>query len=159
MNYTEAYFDLLSKLWAEQIDFALVEHDIEVGDDTLDRFADCDRLWCAHSYEVYSGDLATAYGGPFGIGCVRFRGELMARFPDLLERCGEMDIHPVHPPRSYGVMDSTLTQWLRGAYGPDHGGVKVHQHAPNVRHHHVYAREHAFRPLPEPPPSDVGSPL
>jgi hypothetical protein len=158
-NYTEAYFDLLSKLWAERIDFAIVEHDIEVGPDTLDRFADCDHLWCAHSYEVYAGDVAAAYGGPFALGCARFRAELMERFPDAVEQAGKMDIHPVHPRRSYAVMDSTLTHWLRGPYGPDHGGVKVHQHAPNVRHHHAYVRTGAFRPIPEPSPSGVGSPL
>lgn len=159
MTYVEAYYDLLAKLWSECVDFAIVEHDIEIGPEVLNRFAECDRLWCAHSYEVYAGDVATAYGGPFALGCVRFRSELMARFPDAVVKAGEMDIHPVHPQRSYAVMDSTLTHWLRGPYGPDHGGVKVHQHAPNVAHHHTYVRTGAFRPIPQTPPTEVGSPL
>jgi hypothetical protein len=159
MTYTEAYYDLLCKLWADKIDFAIVEHDVEVNPETLDRFAECDHLWCAHSYEVYAGDVSAAYGGPFALGCVRFRAELMERFPDVVVEAGKMDIHPVHPPRSYGVMDSTLTHQLRGPFGPDRGGVKVHQHAPNVGHHHAYVRAGAFRPIPQPSPSEVGSPL
>jgi hypothetical protein len=140
-TYTEAYYDTLLRLWADRIDFAIVEHDVEVGPETLDHFAECPELWCAHSYEVYSGDMATAYGGAWALGCVRFRSELMAQFPDAVERAGAMDIHPVHPPRSYAVMDSTLTHWLRGPYR-----IAVHQHFPNVRHHHQYVRENTFPP-------------
>lgn len=157
MTYTEAYFDLLSRLWADRIDFAIVEHDVQIGPEVLDRFDQCERPWCAHSYEVYAGDVAAAYGGPFALGCVRFRAELMTEFPDVLVEAGKMDIHPVHPPKSYGVMDSTMTQWLRGVCRQ-----KVHQHAPNVTHHHQYVRANTF-PAWEPPsvtsPSDVESPL
>lgn len=140
-NYPEAYFDLLKELWRKRVDFAIVEHDIEVDAETLDAFAECPELWCAHSYEVYAGDVAESYGGAWALGCVRFRSELLDRFPDAVERAGEMNIHPVHPPRTYQVMDSTLTHWLKGPYG-----VTVHQHSPNVKHHHHYVRTGAFPP-------------
>lgn len=149
--YTEAYFDLLKKLWADRVDFAIVEHDVEVFSGVLDRFAECDHLWCSHSYEVYAGDVATAYGGAWALGCTRFRAELMERFPDAVERAGEMNIHAVHPPRSYQVMDSTLTHWLKGPYR-----VNVHQHLPNVTHHHRYVRTGTFPPYKAAAPA-VGS--
>jgi hypothetical protein len=135
---TESYFELVAVFWAACQDFAIVEHDMELAHDELDAFERCPELWCAHSYEVFSGDLATAYGGPFGLGCVRFRAELLDKHPDAVMVAGEMNIHPVHPQRSYAVMDSTLTQVLRSR------GEVPHQHFPNVRHHHAYMRENTL---------------
>lgn len=138
MLEVESYFNLLVERWRSRATFAIVEHDIELPAGVLDQFMNCPAAWCAHSYEVFSGDLATAYGGPFGLGCVRFRSELLHKWPDAVEAAGEMDIHPVHPQRSYAVMDSTLTQVLRSR------GEAPHQHFPNVTHHHAYLREGAF---------------
>ena len=138
MECPESYFDLVMALWTQGQDFAIVEHDVEVGPLTLESFESCRELWCAFSYPVFAGDIAENYGGPFGLGCCRFRRELLEDFPDAVIRAGERDLHPVHPPRSYAVMDSTLTGILR-AYG-----VQVHQHFPNVTHHHEYQREGAF---------------
>lgn len=131
---SRAYFDLVAGLWEAGEGFAIVEHDIELGGGELNAFFSCPQPWCAHSYEVFAGDVAAAYGGPFALGCVRFSADLLARWPDAVTMAGELDIHPVHPPRSYAVMDSTLTQILRSC------GVEVHQHYPNVLHHHAYIR-------------------
>lgn len=137
-----SYHDLMLSLWEAGEDFALVEHDIEVRPSTLRSFEECPNLWCAFSYEVYAGDVATAYGGPFALGCSRFRAQLLTEHPECVIEAGKMDLHPVHPPRSYAVMDSTLTQWLRSI--PD---LKVCHHLPNVIHHHHYLREHAYTPV------------
>jgi hypothetical protein len=150
----EAYYHLLVKLWAAADDFALVEHDTEPPPGALDGFDDCPELWCAHSYEVYSGDIAAAYGGPFGLGLSRFRGELCRMVPDAVITAGTYNDHPVHPPRSYAVMDSTLTKVLRG-FAPDiASGVRlqVHQHFPNATHHHRYVRANTFPAFTPPAP-------
>lgn len=145
MTGVESYYELIGHLWAEMEDFAIVEHDMELHTGALESFERCPNLWCAFSYEVFAGDIAEAYGGPFGLGCCRFRKELLIEFPDAVVEAGKMDIHPVHPPRSYAVMDSTLTHWLRGPYNQ-----KVCQHRPNVTHHHRYLRAGAFWPTPLP---------
>ena len=134
----ESYFELMALLWANGRDFAIVEHDVEVDPDSLDSLDTCPAPWCAFSYPVFAGDIAEAYGGPFGLGCVRFRRELLEELPQAVQLAGEMNLHPVHRPRSYAVMDSTLTRVLRAH------GVQVHQHFPNVTHHHAYLREGAF---------------
>lgn len=135
----EEYFELYREVWARAEDAAFVEHDIEIPPGTLGRFLRCSNLWCAHSYRVYWGDVAATYGGAWALGCVRFRAEVMARYPQAVELAGQMDIHPKHPPRSYAVMDSTLTQWLKGPYR-----LRVCQHWPNVTHHHRYNYEGAY---------------
>jgi hypothetical protein len=142
MLEVDSYFELLRELWALGETFAIVEHDVELPGGALEAFEDCPQLWCAHSYEVFAGDIATAYGGPYGLGLSRFRAELLARWPDAVEAAGEMDQHPVHPPRSYAVMDSTLTGALRGR------SVPVCQHFPNAVHHHHYNRDGAFLGTP-----------
>lgn len=140
MLEVESYFDLLRHQWAEGDTFAIVEHDIEVGPRSLRELEECPHEWCAFSYEVFAGDLATAYGGPFGLGCCRFRAGLLERIADAVTQAGTYDQHPVHPPRSYAVMDSSLTYVLRA-----HGLTPCH-HGPNVAHHHEYMREGAYVP-------------
>jgi hypothetical protein len=142
MLIQESYWELLRGLWDEGNTFAIVEHDIGVTRDQLFALEDCGRPWCAFSYEVYAGDLAAAYGGPYGLGCTRFRYEILQKIPGAVEEAGTYDQHPVHPPRSYAVMDSTLTRVLRSH------GHEPHQHFPNVVHRHVYNRADAFVPAP-----------
>lgn len=155
MTALDSYWTLLAGLWEQGVDFAVVEHDIVVDPDTLARFAACPELWCAHSYDVYAGDVAAVYGGAWSLGCVRFRAELMTRFGDLLERAGEVSIegsdHPIHQPKSWGVLDHAVSRNLRAR------GVDVHQHDPKVDHLHRYDREGAWEP-PRPVTEDEGVP-
>lgn len=155
MLHEDSYFQAVRTLWpqcgAEHVDLCIVEHDIEVGPDTLERFYRCRNLWCAHSYEVYWGNIARLYGGAWGMGCVRYRWQLMARWPDAVEQAGEMDLEVLgvghHPRYSWQVFDSTLSHWLKGALG---GAMtpplKVCEHHPPVTHHHAYNREGAYAP-------------
>lgn len=141
-NATESYYRLVFACWAAAQDFAIVEHDVEPHPGDLAAFDACPEPWCAHSYEVFSGDVTAAYGGPYALGLCRFRRELMLEHPDAVTQAGGMDIHPVHPPRSYAVMDSTLTHVLRSR------GLAPHQHYPNAVHHHTYLRDGAFLGAP-----------
>lgn len=142
MHYPESYFYLMRDLWREGKTFCIIEQDIVVDPaHHLIGFDNCPEPWCAASYEVYQGDLAEAYGFPGGLGCTRFRAELIARFPEAIEECGKMDLHPTHPPRSWAVMDSTLSQYLHGPHQ-----LTPCRHYPNVEHLHVYDRENAYVP-------------
>lgn len=146
----DAYYQAMRRWWRESIehhrDLIIVEHDIEVGPDTLRRFASCANPWCAHSYQVYWGDIGDLYGGPWGFGCVRFRWQFMADYPDAIEQAGEVDLEAAgvakHARYHWQVMDSTVTFWLKG------GNVRarVCRHRPNVTHHHAYDRTGAYAP-------------
>lgn len=137
MQLPESYFWLLSSVWAAGDAFVIVEHDVVAGPGVLGSFAQCPEPWCAFSYEVFAGDLASVYGGAYGLGCTRFSAELLAAEPDAVEAAGELELDGTGtwPKRSYGVMDSTLTNVLRRR------GYDAHQHHPNVEHLHAYNRE------------------
>lgn len=148
MLEVDSYYRALIGWWAEaahwQQDLCIVEHDIEVNANTLERFDHCQHEWCAHSYPVCWGDIATTYGGPWGLGCVRFRWQLCAALPDLITESGEserLDAVSHHPRFSYQTLDATVTHWLKGPHRR-----RVCQHRPGVTHHHEYAREGAYAP-------------
>jgi hypothetical protein len=148
MLYPESYFYLMRDLWSAERTFCIVEQDIVVDPaHHLKSFDNCPEIWCAASYEVYQGDIADAYGYAGALGCTRFRAELIRRYPEAIAEAGKMDMHPVHPPRSWAVMDSTLAQYLHGPHQ-----LTPHRHYPNVTHLHVYDRENAYHP-----PAEVAS--
>lgn len=146
----DAYYRALLGWWRrgvdEHVDLIIVEQDIEVGPHTLERFASCANPWCSHSYEVYWGDIARLYGGPWGFGCVRFRWQFMAEYPRAIEQAGEVDLAAAgvanHARYHWQVLDSVVTFWLKG------GNVRarVCEHHPPVGHHHAYNREGAYAP-------------
>lgn len=136
----ESYFELMGRLWGRAETFAIVEQDILVGPDSLIQLFTCSEPWCAFSYEVFAGDVATAYGHVGALGCARFRRSMMIEHPEAVLEAGKMDLHPVHPPRSYAVMDATLSRWLQAC------GYRPHQHLPNVEHLHHYNRADAYVP-------------
>ena len=136
-----------------------VLHDGETAG-TIAGFIRCPDWWCAHSYEVaprpdvrgvrgQSRDIATAYGGPYGLGCVRFRWQLMRAEPDLIDVALSRAEHPGFPAGHYLGLDSAVTGTLRGRVDQrtgqrDDGFARAprydaHQHFPNVAHLHAYA--------------------
>ncbi len=52
----EAYWRLVRDLWADQEDFLLIEHDIEITEDVLRSVADCSALWCAVRFDGWTMD-------------------------------------------------------------------------------------------------------
>lgn len=135
------------------------EHDGETSG-TIAGFIRCPDWWCAHSYEVaprpdvrgrrgQSRDIATAYGGPYGLGCVRFRWKLMAAEPDAITVALRRPEHPNFPAGHYIGLDSAVTGVLRGRIdrrtGQQDDGFTLaprydaHQHFPNVGHLHQYS--------------------
>lgn len=138
----EAYFRLWAALWRSGETFALVEHDIEVLPGQLAALEACPRPWCAYSYPVYWGDIAETYGGPYGLGCVRFAGELTRRRPDIVELVDAATLPPEWPRRSWGALDSRVSAALRSS-------ETVCQHRPNVVHHHRYNYAGAYPGAPQ----------
>lgn len=118
----DAYWQLLSDLWAEQQDTIIVEHDIVVRPDTLDELANCPSPWCACRYE-YAG-----MGVWWGMGCVKFTGGLMTRTPDAVHRAGVM-WDERHAKKHWCRQDA----WLQGTILPQLGEVQC-RHETTVEH-------------------------
>lgn len=117
----EAYWRLLSGLWAAREDFTVIEQDIVPHSAVFPEFAGCQGSWCTFAYP-YS--VAGIYHGS---GCVRFRSHLMTEVPDLFERVGEMSNH-LHPPRHWCTLDAWTQHVLQSR------GHRSCQHNPPVGH-------------------------
>lgn len=124
-GHNEAYATLLENLWATGEDFAIVEHDIEVHEYALQDFMDCREPWCSNEYKV--GEALIAYG----LGCVRFRKELMEAEPDAI--VAHTALGPgLTPARDWRRLDVRTVSTLRTR------GYEPCVHEPPVNHHHSY---------------------
>ena len=121
----EAYWELISSLWREAQDFAVVEHDVIVRPDTFDEFENCQGDWCAFQIPYLHGYYP-------GMGCVRFRAGLMRAYPSLLDQVAAMS-NEKHPRRHWCVVDGfmrfILTERLM---------VSQCVHQPPVGHYRTY---------------------
>jgi hypothetical protein len=116
------YFDLLSELWNEGEAFCIVEHDIVIHPTALDELDNCSHDWCGFPHE-YMG-----CGLQWGLGCVKFGADLIARNPDAMLRVAVMS-DATHDRRHWCRLDA----WLQGCILPNAGETK-HQHETVVRH-------------------------
>jgi hypothetical protein len=117
----EAYWELLASLWSAGQTFIVIEHDVIVLPDTLDELVACHRPWC--SCQVPYVGKVTA-----GLSCAKFSAGLIARYPDAMERVGEIEDED-HPPRHWCRIDSHLQ-----AHVLNPGGEIMHVHGPPLEH-------------------------
>ena len=96
----EAYWELLSDLWAKRETFTIVEHDVVIRPDTIDELANCSFDWCAFPIPYLSSTH-------IGMGCVKFGVSLMQRFPDALDRVAPIS-DAKHPPKHWCRLDAWL---------------------------------------------------
>jgi hypothetical protein len=75
-----AYWELLCRLWTEQRDFLLVEHDIVIAPATLATFNACPHAWCSAPSDLFGG--GDGWWDSM-LHCNRFRAEAMRGHPDL----------------------------------------------------------------------------
>ena len=128
----EAYWRLLCELWEARQAFLIVEHDNVPKPGALEAMWQCKEPWCAYPYPV-----GTPWDTPC-LGCSRFRPEIMAAFPDLMEKVGATFMGLYEGERITGKhwnrMDMTISLWLIRR------GHKMHKHPEGmVEHRHVYA--------------------
>ena len=120
METDHSYFDLLSLLWSQTNDFVIVEQDIVVHRFCLTEFYLCAQPWCSYAYP-YMGSLHA------GLGCTRFRRELMFQYPDAVKRTSQEETD-VHPQNHWCNMDDRLRRVLQNYQ------VTQHVHSPPVEH-------------------------
>ncbi len=102
----EAYYDLLSGLWADSEGWINVEHDVLVNPDTLDELADCPHDWCRFPVEYVNGPYP-------GLGCVKFSTEIVRRNPDAMVEVGLLS-DGNHPRKFWCRLDG----WLQSVVLP-----------------------------------------
>lgn len=95
----EAMWEMYAAAWAEGETFAVVEHDIMIHDRVLPAFEQCPSLWCSFAYPYAH---LPAY---CGTGCVRFRAELLAAYPELWEHVALCEAPPAHGFRHWCTLD------------------------------------------------------
>ena len=78
-----AYWREVKRRWNGTEDLVIIEHDIEIGQDTLQGFAECPGDWCTYAYPIIDKQTWLAYG----LGCARFSARLQrAVTPDIIEK-------------------------------------------------------------------------
>lgn len=95
------YFNLLSTYWSRAQDLCVIEHDIVPTSETIDSLLTCPAPWCAAPYPYLHFPAYT------GLGCTRFRAELMTDHPDLFAEVARMS-NEFHPPRHWCSLDSFI---------------------------------------------------
>jgi len=124
----DAYWTAMARTWSDGATFVNVEHDVALHTDVFPTFEACPSLWCSFPYGELPpdrpptpDDRAQLRVG-MQLGCVRFRAELLAAHPDLVE-----SLEPRY--RDWRVLDSGIARelWRRGVEGPC-------QHFPPVLH-------------------------
>ena len=120
---SDAYWKLMSELWAEETDCGFIEQDIEIHAAVRLEFAQCAEPWCVFPYNGPGYGQVCDYVLTKGLGCVRFAKELVKAHPRLvadLENC------------TWRRLDVEVAASLEKL------GYSPHIHVPNVRQHHVY---------------------
>ena len=119
------YWQVLGRWWENcgrtRRDLMVVEHDVVVHGDVLRSFDECPEPLCAFTYW-----LGGSYG--YGLGCTRFRRELIRVHPDAVDRAGHLTTDGLPVVGHWKRMDTRMWQVL----GPPH------VHEPPVKHLHEY---------------------
>lgn len=117
----DAYWELLSSLWAQQRTFVLVEHDIVVSPEAIDELLNCPGEWCGFAMP-YAGTLWA------GLSCTKFEHPLLRDFPGVLDEVATMsDVG--HPQKHWCRLDAWIHHVL------EREGVEKHPHRGRLGHY------------------------
>ena len=115
-----SYHRLLYETWDQGEGFLLIEHDVEIGPDTIPSFEQCQGDWCI----ARAGAPGNRPDNPLymerSLCCTRFSSKLIAEHPDLILSL---------PSQDWRRLDCEIHPRLSGA---------CMEH-PVVRHHHFYS--------------------
>jgi hypothetical protein len=131
----DSYYEMFKRLWADQRDFMLIEHDIVIRPNTLEVLDACPEPWCSCpiGIEVKRSGREEAY-----FQCNRWRAEVMIERPDVTDL-------PMQR-RHWGTLDAFLLARMRGnvhkavvgdtePIDPPVKGFEPHVHMELATHH------------------------
>lgn len=117
----DAYWGLLSGLWAKRETFVVVEHDIVIPPTAIDELVNCPGEWCG---------FATPYVGTLwvGLSCTKFEASLLKDFSGVLDEVATMsDVG--HDQKHWCRLDA----WIHSVL--EREGVEQHPHRGRLGHH------------------------
>lgn len=117
----DAYWQLLSSLWADGQDVVIVEHDVIPDADAIEDLLDCPEPWCAQPYPYVYDRLN------WGLACTMFTATAMKRVPDLWTHVAVMSDY-LHPPLHWCRLDAWSHRVLTAH------GIDRHDHGLQVWH-------------------------
>lgn len=128
----EGYWRAISTMWQLGKTFCVVEQDIVPFPGAIAELEACPEPWCAYRYAMQTGYHAA-------LGCAKFDASLMALYPRVLERVGEIG-QPPSPPfggpdddgvpqRDWRRLDTRIARVLT-----QECGVPIHVHDRIVDH-------------------------
>lgn len=107
------YFRLLQRLWRAQETFIVIERDVLPTEAALSDLAWCRHEWCGCPYDStfatgqrwYDGRWRTVAMPTMGLGCAKFEGSLMRRYPSLVDDLwAEPDMPLLGQPHLYPLL-------------------------------------------------------
>lgn len=124
------YWDLVVTLAERDEPFAIVEQDMIPPVGALHGLYSCPEPWCGHSYDVWQGDIVTAYGdlGAMGLVCVKPPATQWLAL--VLRGWG---------PVTWSYLDGYVYRALRAPRPPNAESFSVHVHEPPAVHLHPYS--------------------
>jgi hypothetical protein len=122
-----AYYELLSRCWAEGETFVILEQDKIPAPFALRDLYDCEHPWCTYPVPMAHNGQPCDF---CSLSCTKFGSELMTRWPDLMERVGTMNMG--FGPRHWNRLDMCMANQIHRKIG------EVHWHpAGRVGHEHL----------------------
>jgi hypothetical protein len=123
----QEYWNVLARQWATGEGFIIIEHDVEVRNNTIQELTDCPEDWCAFPYAMGPSGYQTA------LGCTKFSTDLVQRYTNLLQEAGDKH-DPWSAKRDWRRLDRRIFETLT-----EHGESE-HRHEPPVKHHNPEKR-------------------
>lgn len=123
----EEYFNVLARTWAQGEGFILIEHDIEIGPETICTLTQCGHDWCAFPYAMGGSGYKSA------LGCTKFSDDVVQTLSSLMAWVSDVR-DPWAPPRHWARNDIRIAEFLR------QNGYEEFVHWPPVKHHNPEKR-------------------
>jgi hypothetical protein len=125
-----AYYELLAKHWAEGETFVLLEQDKIPAPFALRDLYECASPWCVFPVPMAHNGQPCDFAS---LSCTKFGSDLMARWPDLMERVGAMNMG--FGPKHWNRLDMCVANQIHRKIGPVHwhpAGMVGHEHLTGV---------------------------
>ena len=121
-----AYFELIAEHWRQGETFVVLEQDKIPDQGALRDLHDCPEPWCTYPVPMAHNGLPCDF---VSLSCTKFGSDLMARYPDLMERVGRLEMG--YGPKHWDRLDMAMA-------GRIHPRQKPHWHeSGRVGHEHT----------------------
>jgi hypothetical protein len=125
----DAYYDVLREHWSRGETFVVLEQDKVPAPFALRELHDCLEPWCTYPVPMAHNGLPCDF---VSLSCTKFGAELMAHWPNLMDRVGEMNMG--FGPKHWNRLDMCMANQVHRKSGPCHwhpADMVGHEHTPS----------------------------